>query len=203
MVFKYKIEIKHRLEEYLKMNGVKTKGLFRCLSLDHTDNKASMSLKNDMVYCFACKAKFDIFNLIGQDFGLETFKDQYEKACLIFNYDDEFNKNKYKKSVKKIKNEAVNVKILEEKKFNKYNKFYDKLSEKMKKFNDELAVISGCGGKDSKVYLSIKFNLDFIDRFLQSILEYDGDSTLQKINDFNSLYELEYSNFRKNFLDKI
>jgi hypothetical protein len=185
------------------MNGIDTRRLFRCLSLDHNDNKPSMSFKNDMVICFSCKARFDIYNLIGQDFGLESFKEQYEKACSIFGYQDEFNKNKYKKSIKKIKNEVINVKILEEKKFNRYNKFYDKLSEKRKKFNDELTVISACGGNNSKVYLSIKFDLDFIDRFLQSILVYDGDSTLQKINDFNSLYELEYSNFRKNFLDKI
>jgi hypothetical protein len=203
MGFKYKIEIKHRLEEYLKMNGVKTKGLFRCLSLDHNDNKPSMSFKNDMVMCFSCKVRFDIFNLIGQDFGLETFKDQYEKACYIFGYADEFNRNKYKKSAEKIKNEVVNVKILEEKKFNKYNKFYDNLSEKMKKFNEDLSIIEDCGGKDSKIYIDIKFKLDFIDRFLKTILEYEGTSTLRKINDFNDLYEIEYSNFRKNFLDKL
>ena len=111
MKFKYKSEIKNRLSEYLyTKRNINTRKLFKCLSPNHIEKNPSMGLKFGIVNCFTCGYKADIYNIIGLDYGLNTFKEQYEKACLIFGLDDDYVKVKYKASMKNIKNDYVNIK---------------------------------------------------------------------------------------------
>lgn len=59
---------------------------FHCLNPDHTDNDPSMSFysKNNTCRCFGCGAKYDIFDLIQLDFGLDDFKEQLNKVMEIY-----------------------------------------------------------------------------------------------------------------------
>lgn len=197
MNFKYKIEIKNRLPEYLQMTrNINTNKLFKCISTNHVDEKPSMGCKYGIIHCFTCGFKSDIYNLIGQDYVLSTFKEQYEKACIIFNYSDEFVKAQYKKNMKEIKNNIADMRIIEEQKEKKYNDFCDKLISKKNKFENAIKVLSNCNYKDSAAYQDYKFKVDFIDRFLNQVLEFNEES-LNLIKDFNKLFEYEYSQFKK------
>lgn len=195
MKFIYKSEIKSRLAEYLQMTrNINTKKLFKCLNDGHTDKKPSMGCKNDMVYCFTCNARYDIYNLIGQDYNLDTFKAQYEQACKIFNYDDEFILAKYKKDMQEIKDNRLILMSIEEQKEQRYNNFYNKLVDKKKEFEKIMESLSNY--KDSAIYQEYQFKTDFITRFLNDIIEFNQES-LDKINNFNKLYEYEYNQFRQ------
>lgn len=39
------------------------------------------------VYCFKCRQSYDNFALIGEQFGLTSFQDQYKKACELYGLD--------------------------------------------------------------------------------------------------------------------
>lgn len=82
-----KTEIKGKLEEYLIEKGINPKNLFHCLNPEHNDKHPSMSYdpKRNRVHCFSCHADYDIFGVIGADYGLADFKSQFEKACDVFN----------------------------------------------------------------------------------------------------------------------
>lgn len=87
--FKYKEEIKTHLEEYLKFHkGINTRKKFNCLSPNHNDNKPSMNYwrEKNICHCFSCNENLDIYKLIGIDFNLSSFKEQYIKCCNMFNY---------------------------------------------------------------------------------------------------------------------
>lgn len=80
----YKQYICNYLNDY---HGIKDfKKNFHCLNPDHTDNDPSMSFysKNNTCRCFGCGAKYDIFDLIKLDFGLENFKEQLNKVLEIY-----------------------------------------------------------------------------------------------------------------------
>lgn len=81
-----KTEIKGKLEEYLIEKGINPKNLFHCLNPEHNDKHPSMSYdpKRNRVHCFSCHADYDIFGVIGADYGLADFKSQFEKACNLF-----------------------------------------------------------------------------------------------------------------------
>ena len=83
---KTKEYLKAQLPEYLRNKGININAPFRCLNPDHQDIHPSMSYnpKNHTVHCFSCNATYDIFEIIGLDFGLTEFKDQFTKACELF-----------------------------------------------------------------------------------------------------------------------
>lgn len=80
----YKQYIYNYLSDY---HGIKDfKKNFNCLNPDHTDNDPSMSFysKNNTCRCFGCGAKYDIFDLIKLDFGIDDFKEQLNKVMEIY-----------------------------------------------------------------------------------------------------------------------
>ena len=83
---KTKEYLKTQLPEYLRNKGININAPFRCLNPNHQDIHPSMSYnpKNQTVHCFSCNATYDIFEIIGLDFGLSDFKDQFDKACELF-----------------------------------------------------------------------------------------------------------------------
>lgn len=82
-----KDEAKARIEDYLRSKGLPLKGLFRCLNPAHPDAHASMSYDRDRqrVRCFACEAVYDIFDLVGLDYGLQDFPAKLAKTCELYN----------------------------------------------------------------------------------------------------------------------
>ncbi len=81
-----KDEIKNNLQSYLKGKRIQTNKLFKCLNPDHDDKNPSMSYDSnrEKVHCFSCGATYDIFDLIGIDYNLNTYPEQFNKACQLF-----------------------------------------------------------------------------------------------------------------------
>lgn len=81
-----KNEIKTRLMDYLMEKGINPNQNFHCLNPEHVDRNPSMSYdrNHSKVHCFSCNANYDIFDLIGLDYGLSNFSDQFKKACEIY-----------------------------------------------------------------------------------------------------------------------
>ena len=78
--------VKGRIEEYLQQKGINTRKSFCCLNPEHADSNPSMSLdrKHSRAKCFSCGASYDIFDLIGMDYGLTDSKDIFAKAYEIY-----------------------------------------------------------------------------------------------------------------------
>ena len=78
--------VKGYLEDYLRGKGINPRRPFNCLNPDHPDKHPSMSYDRNRrrVHCFSCGASYDIFDLIGIDYGLSDFKDQLAKACELY-----------------------------------------------------------------------------------------------------------------------
>lgn len=81
-----------KMEEYLLQRGLSDACVhhnwhFRCLSPDHEDKHPSMSFNRsaNKVHCFGCGVTYDIFDLIGLDYGLKDYNSQFQKACELFN----------------------------------------------------------------------------------------------------------------------
>lgn len=91
--------LKNKLCDYLEQqHGINqpTQHHFNCLNPSHNDKHPSMIVnKNNPVYCkcFSCGANYDIFELIGIDYKLEDYKQQYKKACELFGI--EYKSNDY------------------------------------------------------------------------------------------------------------
>lgn len=82
--------LKNNLENYLKEHHNITNPLksFRCLNPEHDDSTPSMILNKHnktACKCFGCGANYDIFDIIGIDYGLTDYKEQYKKACELYN----------------------------------------------------------------------------------------------------------------------
>ena len=79
-----KLEIKSRMAEYLRSIGEDVSKPFHCVA--HLDNNPSMSFyaKTNRVKCFACGWSGDIFDLIGEQYGLKDHKEIFRKAENIF-----------------------------------------------------------------------------------------------------------------------
>ena len=79
--------VKSYLESYLQSKGINTSKPFRCLNPDHADRHPSMSYDKERlrVKCFSCGASYDIFDLIGIDYGLTDPKDIFNKAYELYN----------------------------------------------------------------------------------------------------------------------
>ena len=82
--------IRNELRIYLLHKGLSDKKSFRCLNPFHEDKNPSMRYnpKKKNVHCFSCGATYDIFDIIGLDYNLDSFYAQYEVACKIFEFGD-------------------------------------------------------------------------------------------------------------------
>ena len=82
-----KEQVKGYLQNYLASKGIDTRRTFRCLNPDHADKHPSMSYDRNRqkVHCFACSASYDIFDLIGLDYGLSDPKEIFKKAYDLYN----------------------------------------------------------------------------------------------------------------------
>ena len=81
-----KIYIRGQIENYLSSKGVNPKHHFTCLNPAHADEDFSMKLDRARmrVRCPVCGADYDIFDIIGIDYGLTEQDDEFMKACEIF-----------------------------------------------------------------------------------------------------------------------
>lgn len=84
--------VKRQLESYLQGKGINTHHPFRCLNPAHTDNKPSMSIDRNSssglhCKCFSCGAYYDIFDLIGIEYGLTDETTIFNKAYELFGLD--------------------------------------------------------------------------------------------------------------------
>lgn len=79
--------LKENLPNYLEMKGINIAKPFTCLNPSHEDRNPSMSYfkKGKNVHCFSCGETYDIFDIIGLDYGIDNFMEQTKKACQIFN----------------------------------------------------------------------------------------------------------------------
>ena len=80
--------LKDQMADYLERQEIPTDGrtCFHCLNPQHEDRHPSMCYMRDArkVHCFACNAAYDIFDLIGIDYGLRSFNEQLAKACELY-----------------------------------------------------------------------------------------------------------------------
>lgn len=78
--------VRSRIEDYLQSRGINTRRAFNCLNPEHTDTSPSMSLdrRNNRVHCFSCGARYDIFDLIGIDYGLTDHKEIFDKGYELY-----------------------------------------------------------------------------------------------------------------------
>lgn len=97
-------QLKACIEDYLRQRGLPLRKAFRCLSPAHEDKHPSMSYnpRGSNVHCFACGVTYDLLDLIGLDYGLDDFSEKYEKACLLFGFENphlEYHKNEKKSQI--------------------------------------------------------------------------------------------------------
>lgn len=78
--------VKAELERYLSEKGIDTRRPFTCLNPAHPDRHPSMRYdrKRQKAHCFACGADYDIFDLIGAEYGLTDHKEIFAKAHALF-----------------------------------------------------------------------------------------------------------------------
>lgn len=78
--------VKGYIEDYLRGKGINPRRQFNCLNPDHADKHPSMGYdsKQQRCHCFACNATYDIFDLIGMDYGLTDSKDIFNKAYELY-----------------------------------------------------------------------------------------------------------------------
>jgi DNA primase len=75
--------LKDLLGRYLrKIDKVDPDRSFTSLNPEHDDQNCSMFFDpvNKRVYCFACGAKYDIFDVIGIDFEVDRFSEKMKTA---------------------------------------------------------------------------------------------------------------------------
>lgn len=79
--------VKGYLADYLQAKGINTSRPFTCLNPAHPDKHPSMSYdrQRQRCKCFSCGATYDIFDLIGMDYGLSDPKDIFAKAYQLYN----------------------------------------------------------------------------------------------------------------------
>lgn len=101
--------VKGYLEDYLRGKGINTRQLFRCLNPEHPDKHPSMSYnpKENNCHCFACGATYDIFDLIGIDYGLSDYKDIFNKAYELYGVTIDQDPAEHKTEIKPKKEKAA------------------------------------------------------------------------------------------------
>ena len=70
------------LRDYLEGKGINTRRAFSCLNPEHYDANPSMSfdVKHNRVKCFSCNVSYDIFDLVGMDYGLTDQREIFDKT---------------------------------------------------------------------------------------------------------------------------
>lgn len=79
--------LKRKLTEYLTNKDIDSTHSFRCLNPNHEDKNPSAyySEKFNKVFCHVCGGfGWDIFDLIGFEFNLSRFDEQYKKTSELF-----------------------------------------------------------------------------------------------------------------------
>ena len=86
-----RIYIRGQMENYLTSKGINTKRHFTCLNPEHADPDYSMKLDRARmrVRCPVCGADYDVLDLIGLDYGLSNYEDEFLKACELFHVQTE------------------------------------------------------------------------------------------------------------------
>ena len=84
VISEYKTYLWDYLEKY--HNVTSPKRFFHCLNPNHIDNNPSMMFtdKYNICKCFSCGASYDIYDLIGLDYDLHSFKEQLEKVQELY-----------------------------------------------------------------------------------------------------------------------
>lgn len=85
-----KHKAKEKIKDYLLSKGINinSKHHFRCLNPMHPDKKPSMSYdsKTYSVRCWSeCNTNYDIFDLVGLEYGLTSDKDKFKKVYEMYN----------------------------------------------------------------------------------------------------------------------
>lgn len=86
--------LKSKLRDYLIQTGRLKSGEinrnFCCASKDHSDNNPSMRFyeESNTCYCFSCRRRMDIFDMIGDDENITGFVEQYKRAKEFFPLND-------------------------------------------------------------------------------------------------------------------
>ena len=140
---------KSMLADYLitKHNITNLKDNFTCLNPNHEDKHPSMnySSKYNICHCFGCGIRYDIFDLIGQDYGVDSFKEKiqiaqrlypnisniiFKKADVIESENKIDFTNYFKKCLNKInETDYLNKRKIDLKLLKKYNIGYDDKKE--------------------------------------------------------------------------
>lgn len=83
--------LKEQLVDFLEQMNIDVRRNFICLNPDHEETTPSMSYdaRRNKVHCFGCGADYDIFNLIGIEYGLDDFQSQFNKACELYDVEVE------------------------------------------------------------------------------------------------------------------
>lgn len=107
--------LKEQLVDFLEERNINIRKNFICLNPEHLESTPSMSYdaRRDKVHCFGCGADYDIFNLIGIEYGLDDFQSQFNKACELYDVEVEQNHTIKPKSVRTSQNkrEGEDVKM--------------------------------------------------------------------------------------------
>lgn len=80
-------KFKSMLPDYLEQkHGINVNDFFTCLDPNHEDRHPSMSYwdKHNICKCFSCGTSYDIFDLIGLDYGVESFREKLEIADKLY-----------------------------------------------------------------------------------------------------------------------
>lgn len=95
---KTKQEIRGYLKDYLIRKGINPENNFTCLNPEHEDRHPSMSYHDETkrCHCFSCGANYDIFDLIGMDYQLQTFSEKAAKACELYGITPETSGDSYR-----------------------------------------------------------------------------------------------------------
>lgn len=83
----YITDLKSYLPDYLlTYHSINSRNFFRCLNPEHEDKNPSMhySDKYKICKCFSCNVRYDIFDLIRLDYGIDNFHDQVVKVAELF-----------------------------------------------------------------------------------------------------------------------
>lgn len=78
--------LKGKLPDYLRAKGLNPASKFYCINPQDHNKLPSMSYdpNTQTVRCFNCKASYNIFDLIGFQYNLSSFKEQFIKAHELF-----------------------------------------------------------------------------------------------------------------------
>ena len=179
-----KDELKNNLENYLKEHHNITNPLksFRCLNPEHDDSTPSMILnKHNKTFCkcFGCGANYDIFDIIGLDYGLTDFSEQYKKACELYNIP--YSNSDFLKEKEAKKEPARQPEPKAKRDLTTY------INERAKELNKALPYLTARGISEATAK---RFNIGYDACFTEHL----NEETAQKVKDYYATYKTEGNN---------